>query len=142
LWGVAALAFIAVYREILETVLFYEALWLQSGNASPLFMGAAIAALALAAAGWAVFRIGAHLPLRLFFKANGVLMFVLAVIFAGKGVAALQEAGKIGVTFIGVPRVDWLGLYPTAQGVGAQLAIVGVGALSLAFLSRRETTAL
>tara|TARA_R110002096_G_scaffold195693_2_gene378368 strand:- start:7229 stop:9151 length:1923 start_codon:yes stop_codon:yes gene_type:complete len=142
LWGVAALAFIAVYREILETVLFYEALWLQSQNASPLIAGGSLAALALAAAGWVVFRLGARLPLRLFFRANGVLMFVLAVIFAGKGVAALQEAGMIGVTFVGVPRIDWLGIYPTVQGVSAQLAIVGVGALSLAFLSRRETAAL
>lgn len=141
LWGIAALAFIAVYREILETVLFYETLWLQSGTAMPLVMGASIASLALVAAGWIVFRIGARLPLRRFFQANGVLMFVLALIFAGKGVTAFQEAGWIGVTFIGVPRIDWLGIYPTAQSVGSQLVLMCIGGISLVLLSQRKASA-
>lgn len=141
LWGIAALSFVAVYREILETVLFYETLWLQSGAAMPLILGALIAVLALVAAGWIVFRIGARLPLRRFFQANGMLMFALALIFAGKGVVALQEAGWIRVTFVGVPRIDWLGIYPTAQSIGTQLAIMGIGAFWLIFLSRRNSTA-
>ncbi len=142
LWGIAALSFIAVYREILETVLFYETLWLQSGTAMPLVFGALLAALALVAAGWIVFRIGARLPLRRFFQANGVLMFGLALIFAGKGVVALQEAGWISVTFVSVPRIDWLGIYPTAQSVGTQLAVACIGAIWLSFLSRRKATTL
>ncbi|MFV2091027.1 MAG: cytochrome c/FTR1 family iron permease, partial [Pseudomonadales bacterium] len=138
LWGIAALSFIAVYREILETVLFYEALWLQSGTVVPLVTGASMAALALVAAGWIVFRIGARLPLRRFFQANGVLMFVLALVFAGKGIAALQEMGWVAVTFVSVPRIDWLGIYPTAQSVGLQLAIACIGGIWLVLLSRRK----
>ncbi|WP_051184137.1 FTR1 family protein [Cycloclasticus zancles] len=30
LWGIAALSFIAVYREVFESVLFYQALWVQT----------------------------------------------------------------------------------------------------------------
>lgn len=131
LWGVAGLSFIAVYREILETVLFYETLWLQSGLLLPLVAGAAVAVAALLALGWLVFRIGARLPLRQFFQFNGVLMFVLAIVFAGKGVSALQEAGLINVTFIGLPRVDWLGIYPTIQSVGTQAVILFTGAIWL-----------
>jgi high-affinity iron transporter len=142
LWGIAALSFIAVYREILETVLFYETLWLQSGVAVPLVFGASLAALALVIIGWIVFRVGARLPLRRFFQANAVLMFALALIFVGKGVVALQEAGWIYVTFVSAPRIDWLGIYPTAQSIGAQLAIVCIGTISLAVLSRRKTTTL
>lgn len=139
LWGIAGLAFVAVYRELLEIVLFFETLWLQSGSVVPLLLGAGLAAAALFVAGWIVFRIGGKLPLRRFFQANGILMFVLAVTFAGKGVAALQEAGWIKATFLSIPRIDWLGIYPTAQTVGAQLAIVAVGAFWLTFMSRRES---
>ena len=131
LWGVAGLSFIAVYREILETVLFFETLWLQSGLLLPLVAGAAVAVTALLGLGWLVFRIGTHLPLRQFFQFNGMLMFVLAIVFAGKGVSALQEAGLIDVTFISLPRVDWLGLYPTIQSAGAQVFILIVGAIWL-----------
>lgn len=131
LWGVAGLSFIAVYREILETVLFYETLWLQSGLLLPLVAGAAVAVAALLGLGWLVFRIGTRLPLRQFFQFNGMLMFVLAIVFCGKGVSALQEAGLVNVTFIGLPRVDWLGLYPTMQSAGAQFFILIAGAIWL-----------
>lgn len=136
-WGVAGLAFIAVYREILETALFYESLWLQSARALPLIAGAATAVLGLIALGWLVFRMGARLPLRQFFQINGALMFALAVVFAGKGIRALQEAGWVDVTFISLPRVDWLGLYPTAQSAGVQLTMIVVGAMLLWSGSRR-----
>nr|MBA3563720.1 FTR1 family protein [Gammaproteobacteria bacterium] len=115
LWGIAGLAFIAVYREILETMLFYQALWLQSARPAPLLGGAAVAALCLVVLGWLVFRVGARLPLRQFFRVNGILMFGLAVIFAGKGVAALQEAGMLPARLIDFPRIDLLGIYPTVQ---------------------------
>jgi high-affinity iron transporter len=138
LWGIAVLAFIAVYREILETVLFYEALWLQSDAAMPLVMGALLACLALLVAGWIVFRIGARLPLRRFFQVNGLFMFALAIVFAGKGIAALQEAGWVGVSFISVPRIDWLGIYPTVQSIGAQLMMIVVAAVWMSFRTRRN----
>jgi len=131
LWGVAGLSFIAVYREILETALFYETLWLQSAQALPLIAGAAIAGLGLITLGWLVFRMGARLPLRQFFQFNGVLMFALAIVFAGKGVSALQESGWLAATFVDLPRVDWLGLYPTAQSAGIQLIILAIGAIWL-----------
>jgi high-affinity iron transporter len=139
LWGVAGLSFIAVYREILETALFYETLWLQSADALPLISGATVAALGLIALGWLVFRLGARLPLRQFFQVNGVLMFALAIVFAGKGVSALQEAGWIAVTFVNLPRVDWLGLYPTAQSAGIQAVIFVIG-VTWFFSSPRQSS--
>lgn len=70
-------------------------------------------------------------PLRQFFQFNGVLMFALAIVFAGKGVSALQESGWLAATFVDLPRVDWLGLYPTAQSAGIQLIILAIGAIWL-----------
>ena len=49
----------------------------------------------------------------------------LAVVLAGKGVAALQEAGLIDVQPLGfVPRIDLLGLTSTVQSVLAQLVML------------------
>lgn len=131
LWGIAGLSFVAVYREILEIALFYEALWLQSAQTTPLILGATTAGLGLSLLGWLVVRMGARLPLRQFFQINGALMFGLSVVFTGKGVGALQEAGWMTTTFVKFPKVDWLGLYPTVQSLGLQLAVVAVGAVWL-----------
>jgi len=45
------------------------------------------------------------------------------VVLAGKGVAALQEAGLIDIhPLAAVPRVELLGIFPTVEGVVAQVA--------------------
>jgi high-affinity iron transporter len=51
-------------------------------------------------------------------------MFILAIIFAGKGVAALQEAGVIASSHITFFRVDLLGIYPNLQGLTVQLILI------------------
>lgn len=128
-WVLAFVAFISVYREIFETILFYQALWTQVSGATYLLygIGAAVAALAIVCA--LFFRIGMKLPLSLFFRATSIVLLVLSVILLGKGIAALQEAGTIGAFYLDVPTIDWLGIYPTVQGIAAQ-----VMALALALL--------
>ena len=129
LWGLAGLAFIAVYREVFETILFYQALWTQLGEGG---RGGAVSGFAagvgvLVVVAWLVIRYSVRLPLRQFFAASGALMFMLAVIFAGKGVAALQEAGMIPVNPVAFIRIDWLGIYPNLQALGAQLVLIALG---------------
>lgn len=126
LWGLAGLSFIAVYREVFETILFYQALWVQTagdGKRMTLFgFGAGVLALAILA--WVIMRYSARLPLRQFFSVTGLLMFLLALVFAGKGVAALQEAGYIPVSPVSFPRIDLLGIYPNLQGLLLQLGLL------------------
>src|SRR3546814_11789175 len=51
-----------------------------------------------------------------------MLIAILAVVLAGKGVGALQEAGMIPITLVpGGPRIPLLGISPTAEALGAQL---------------------
>ena len=128
LWAMALVSFLAVYREMFETVLFYQALWVQAGDAGQgaFFGGAAAAVVALAAAGWAIFRFSVRLPLGPFFAAMSILMCVLAVVLAGKGVAALQEAGVIGADLVDAPALPWLGVFPTWQTLGAQALVLAV----------------
>ncbi len=121
-WFLFALSFIAVYREVFETILFFAALSAE-GRLAPLIGGAAAAAALLALIALLMFRFSRKLPIAKFFSYSSALIAVLAVVLAGKGVAALQEAGMIGVTPLGwAPRIEILGLYPTLEGLLAQAA--------------------
>ena len=133
LWGLAGLAFIAVYREFFETVLFYQSLWLQTGEEGRgmIFTAFLVAAALLALLGWMILRYSTRLPLRQFFSVTGVFMFALAIVFTGKGIAALQEAGKIPVNPIDFPRIDLLGIYPNIGGLVVQLLLAVIAVLML-----------
>ena len=122
-WAMAALSFLAVYREMFEIVLFYEALWLQAGDgARPALLGGiAVAAAALAAIGFAIFKYSLRLPLKPFFAVTSALLVALAIAFAGNGVAALQEAGVVGAHGLPGPSVPILGIHPSLETLGAQL---------------------
>lgn len=135
-WFLFGLAFIVVYREAFETILFYMALWSQGGRAG-ILAGAGLAALLLAATAWALLRYSRRLPIGQFFLYSSVLIAILAVILAGKGIAALQEAGWMAVQPIAaIPRIEVLGFYPTWETVIAQIVTLGI--LLVAFwLNRR-----
>ncbi len=131
-WALFALAFVAVYREVFETVLFYSAL-AADGNGSALLAGllGGIAILALIA--WLLFRTSARMPIGKFFAVSSLLVAVLAVVLAGKGVAGLQEAGWLGVSPIAAPRIEALGMFPTAQTLAAQLATLAIALIGFGF---------
>lgn len=128
LWAMVGVSFLAVYREIFEVVLFYEALWMQAGEPGrgALWAGVALAALLLAVAGWGIFRYSIRLPLAPFFAAMSLLLALLAVVFAGQGIAALQEAGIVEASHLPFVTVHMLGIHPTMETLGAQLVCVAL----------------
>jgi len=126
LWTLSLLSFIAVYREAFETILFYQALWAQTSEAGKTmaFGGFTSAVVVLGVVGWLIMRYSVRLPLRQFFSFTGGLMFILAIIFAGKGISALQEAGVIISTPVSFFRSDLLGIYPNMQGLVIQFILI------------------
>lgn len=139
-WLLFGLAFVAVYREVFETIIFYAALGAQ-GEGAALVGGTLAAAVLLALIAWAMLRFGRRLPIAKFFQYSAALIAILAVVLAGKGFAALQEAGLIGVTPLGgFPRSPIFGLYPTAETLGAQLVTVLLLAAGF-YRSRRAVAA-
>ena len=142
LWLLAFLAFIAVYREVFETILFFQALWLQTTPAgqSMVLVGAVCGALVLAVVSWGLLRLSTRLPLGLFFGVSAFLMYVLAIVFAGKGIVALQEAGTLPISSIAFPRVDLLGIYPTVQSLAAQAVLIIGAALHYGLSLRQRRT--
>ena len=93
-WFLFSLAFVAVYREVFETVLFFAALWTE-GNGWPLLAGLGTGIVLLALLAIILLRTSARLPIGQFFAASSLLVAVLAVVLAGKGIAGLQEAGLL-----------------------------------------------
>ena len=124
-WGLAAISFLAVYREVFETVLFYEALWLQTapGSQHALVAGLGLAAVALAVLSWLIVRGSLRMPLGVFFGATSLVLAGLAIVLAGKGIAALQEAAVLAPYPVGAPRLPLLGIYPDRLGLLLQAGL-------------------
>jgi len=121
-FGFAVLAFFSVYRELFEVILFYETLWLQAGpqGHGMVLAGAAAALVLLLGLAWVILRGSRTLPLATFFGVNAVLLCVLSVVFAGHGVAALQEAGVLGTRPVAFFEFDWLGIHADGYSLSAQ----------------------
>jgi high-affinity iron transporter len=137
-WFLFLLAFVAVYREVFETILFFTALSAE-GNVGALALGAAAGVVCLTVIAIAMFRFSKRLPISQFFRYSSILMAILAVVLAGKGMGALQEAGMIGVTPLpGVPRLPILGLSPSLETLGAQLVTLAL--LLFGFSRNRRTS--
>jgi len=118
--ALVSVAFLAVYREGFETILFYKALLTSggTGEAAAVIAGFALGAVGLVIIYIAINSFGLRIPLRPFFGLTGALLYYMAFVFAGKGVAELQNAGVIGMTPVdGGPRVPFLGVYPTVQSL-------------------------
>lgn len=143
-WFLFGLAFIVVYREVFETILFYAALTAQ-GNGAVILAGAGAAIILLGVLAWVMLRFSAKLPVSEFFRYSSALIALLAIVLAGKGMAALQEAGLIDIAPLAqIPRIPVLGLFPTWETVGAQLltaAIVVLGGWYNERLARKSVTA-
>jgi high-affinity iron transporter len=67
-----------------------------------------------------------RLPLGPFFAVTAWLLALLAVVFAGHGVAALQEAGVLDASPVAFVSIPLLGVHPTVQGLGAQFAALAL----------------
>jgi high-affinity iron transporter len=92
-WALVALAFVAVAREGLESVLFLLAVLSSSGDTVPTMAGA-LAGLAVAVGiGWAIFAVGVRIDLRSFFTLTGVVLIFVAAGLCAFAVAELAEAG-------------------------------------------------
>lgn len=144
--ALAAVAFLAVYREGFETVLFYAALFSTAGGsagaATAVVTGMLVGLALLVALYVGIERYGVRLPLRPFFAVTSTLLYVMAFSFAGQGVAELQEAGFISATpLTWLPDVPVLGIFPTIQTlvVQALLAVALVAALLWLFWLQPRT---
>ena len=127
LWGMAALSFIAVYREVFETVLFYQSLLTQAAPAqfSVVLGGFIIGGGLLALVAWGLLKYSIKLPIARFFSTTTYLLLALAFILMGKAISALQEAAIVTISPLPIHiEISWIGIGSTWQGLLAQIAVI------------------
>ena len=132
MFGLAFTCFLAVFREGAEVILFYQAMFLGSSSAGgtvmAVILGILVAAVLLVFVYKAIIITGKKLPLKPFFYATSILMFVMVVAFVGGGISEFVDAGWMSPKVLeGVPTRSILGLFPYAETLIAQaIALVVV----------------
>ncbi len=135
-------AFLSVYREGFETILFYKALYLYAGEQSGgIVPGFFAGCLLLAVVYFLINKIGLRIPVKWFFAFTSVFLYFLAFVFMGKGLHELQMGNQISMTVANfAPEIPWLGMYPTWETFIGQmvLLIAYAGALIYTFGIKME----
>jgi high-affinity iron transporter len=80
-----------------------------------------------------------RLPLKPFFMFTGSFMYLMAFVFAGKGVLELVEGKLFQPTLInGFPEISWLGIYPYVETLLPQVVLL-LAALVALWVMRRKS---
>lgn len=125
--ALALVAFMAVFREAFEVILFLRAIWIDLDPSGQTIAGSGVLSsfLLLGGLSYFVVRESRKLPLGILFQVCSWTMIVLAFILAGKGVHSLQEAGLIPASTVALNfRFDLVGIYPSMQTLSAQAFVV------------------
>ena len=138
--SLAAIAFLAVFREGGETVLFLHALATSAGGwGVGLIAGLVGAAVCLAVIFYAMQKLALMLPLRPVFLVTSAFLFIMGLRFVGAALTELQE--RTVVSFTPAPFPNWLtDLSGNAswEAIGLQLAIALIAVASTAALRMRR----
>jgi high-affinity iron transporter len=140
MFSLAFAAFLAVFREGAETILFYQALLATTESyINMIWLGLGVGVVALVIIYILIRVLSIRLPLKPFFLGTSVLLFVMSITFVGNGIKELQEGNVIGVTPVsGVASVDILGIYPTLETLIPQLALLAITAATFIIQLRRS----
>jgi high-affinity iron transporter len=124
LFGLTFIAFLAVFREGAETVLFYVGI-APSISAADLLVGLGIGAAGLVILAAVMLLGGVRLPVRPFFLVATILIYYLCIKFVGTGIHSLQVADVLPATPAAwVPASDVFGIFPTWETTLPQLAVL------------------
>jgi high-affinity iron transporter len=93
-WALFSLAFVAVVREGIETVLFLTAAAFSATPAQTL-TGGALGLVIAVVLGWLMFVVGKRLDVRSFFRGTSILLILFAAGLVAHGVHELQEAALL-----------------------------------------------
>ena len=120
-------AFLSVFREGAEVVLFYQPM-LQEGNAGMVWAGLGAGIVILVFVYLAITKLSVKLPIIVFFTATSILMAVMCVSFLGSGIKELAEGNLFDLTLRvpGIPENDViqvLGIYPYLETLVPQLIL-------------------
>lgn len=120
----ALIAFLAVVREGLETVIFFIGL-VGKLPLTELIGGTAAGLIVLVIVGVLMIKLGMRIPLKPFFLLSMAVVLYMCVKFLGTGVHSLQLAGILPSDAESwLPSVSVLGIYPSVYSTIPQMLIL------------------
>ena len=125
-------AFLAVFREGAEVILFYQPLLADKSSISWVWAGFGVGCVVLIFVFLAIRFLSVKLPIRPFFLGTSILMFVMSISFLGSGVKELIEGDVISMTSPAwlstlIPTnnvLDVLGIYPCFETLIPQIILI------------------
>ena len=126
-FALAFTAFLSVFREGAEVVLFYQPM-LNEGNPGMVWAGFGAGCVLLVFVYLAITKLSIRLPIKVFFIATSILMAVMCVSFLGGGIKELAEGSVFDLTMNvpGIPENDVIqifGIYPWLETLVPQLIL-------------------
>ena len=126
-FALAFTAFLSVFREGAEVVLFYQPM-LSEGNPGMVWAGFGAGCVLLVFVYLAITKLSIKLPIKVFFTATSILMAIMCVSFLGSGIKELAEGNvfDLALRVPGIPENDAiqvLGIYPYLETLLPQLVL-------------------
>ncbi|MBR1691728.1 MAG: FTR1 family iron permease [Lachnospiraceae bacterium] len=143
-FALAFTAFLAVYREGAEVILFYQPM-LAGDNINMVWAGFIVGCICLVFVFVAIRVMSLRIPLKPFFLGTSILMFIMSIAFLGSGIKELIEGDVI--TMSSPAWVAWipsnsileiLGIYPCVQTVVPQLILLAITIVVFALQLKRN----
>ncbi|MDR1932338.1 MAG: FTR1 family iron permease [Spirochaetales bacterium] len=144
IFSLAFAAFLAVFREGAETILFYQAILANTQTYfNMVWTGLGVGCVLLVVIYILIRFLSIKIPLKPFFLGTSVLLFIMSIAFTGSGIKELQEGNVISVTPLPGTgfSIDILGIYPTLETLSPQLVLLAIAAATFIIQIRRWKTA-
>ena len=142
--ALAFTAFLAVYREGAEVILFYQPM-LTGQDTNMVWLGFALGCVCLVFVYLAIRLLSVRLPLKPFFLATSILMSIMSIAFLGSGIKELIEGDVIAMSspawVAWIPSnalLEVLGIYPCVQTVVPQLILLVVTIVTFVYWMKKN----
>ena len=155
-------AFLAVFREGAEVILFCQQYFSRAGSMEHGYLavfGGIAAGLGAVALVFILIRVfGVKIPLKPFFLATSILMAIMSIAFLGSGMWELFLDGGLAESIGGwvqslagtIPALSWMsgndtlaffGIYPTWITLGPQLILLVITVITFILMIRKNAKA-
>lgn len=141
LFFIFSLSFLAGYREAFETVLFYQAMIINTPKTdlNYVIFGFLLGLITIIIISYGILKLQLKLPLNLIFPITSTLLYILSFIFTGQAIRSFQEANLISTTSLNfLPTIDFLGIYPTIETTLAQSIFIILVILAIIIVKKEK----
>jgi len=137
-----SISFFTVFREGIETVIFYQSLFNFTSNIDTYIVsGLVLGIIVVITIAILIKKIMKKLPLRVIFGITMGIGAFMSVVFIGNAIRSFQEAGYIQITpvtdtipMLNTSIASMTGIHPTLESLLGQIILVGIYLIGLIFM--------